>query len=360
MKILHIDTGKEWRGGQRQVQFLHEGLLECGFESILVCNADGQFPKKGFPATVALKFKGEADISFISALKAIIRKEKPDIIHTHDAHSLTPAVFAKLMTGGFKLINTRRVAFSINKGYFSRKKYNNSQVDRIAAISQAVKDALIGDGIPAAKISLVHSGVRFPKSINYRMRSVLREKYGLQGRFVIGNVANISPMKGHQTLIDAFVKFRAEAEDAVLVLVGGGPQADEMKAYAQATPYADSIIFIGHTDDVYEHMALFDIFCMPSLSEGLCTSIIDAMFMMLPVIASDTGGIPELVKPGFNGILVPVKDAEALSESLNELYDDSEMLKKYSNNGFHTALKFSETAMVSAYIRLYEELFRRV
>ncbi len=141
MKILHIDTGKEWRGGgQRQALFLHEGLLESGINSILICNQAGQLCKKDVQNIYPLAFKGEADLHFLSELKNIIKHEKPDIVHTHDAHSLTPpALFASVTTGGFKLINTRRVDFSINKGFVSRKKYNNAKVNRVVAISNAIK-----------------------------------------------------------------------------------------------------------------------------------------------------------------------------------------------------------------------------
>ncbi|MCD8553278.1 glycosyltransferase [Seleniivibrio sp.] len=358
MKIIHVDTGKEWRGGQRQAQFLHEGLLESGFQSILVCNADGQFPKRGVESIVPMKFKGETDLSFMRELKKLIRMEKPDIVHTHDAHSLTPALLTKVMGTNFKLINTRRVDFSVNKGYFSRKKYDNRQVDVIVAISRAIRDMLINDGVSKSKVRLINSGVRFPKSINYQLYRELIEKYELYGKYVIGNVANISDHKDQKTLIDAFVRFRSEAENAVLMIVGGGPLYAEIKAYAESSPYSDSIVFTGHTENVYEHLALFDVFCMSSKTEGLCTSIIDAMFMMRPVAATAAGGIPELVKDNFNGLLTPVKDADALSESFNLMYDDRDLADKFSSNGFHTALKFSDNAMVSSYIRLYEELSR--
>jgi glycosyltransferase involved in cell wall biosynthesis len=359
MKILHIDTGKEWRGGQRQAQFLHEGLLESGIQSVLVCNADGQFPKRGVESIIPMKFKGETDLSFMRELKKLIRQEKPDIVHTHDAHSLTPALLAKVMGTDYKLINTRRVDFSINKGYFSRKKYDNRQVDVIVAISQAIRDMLIADGIDKSKIRLINSGVRFPKYINYKLYTELLDKYALYGKFVIGNVANISDHKDQKTLIDAFVSFRKEADNALLMIVGGGPLSAELKAYAASTDYESDIIFTGHTENVYEHLALFDLFCMSSKTEGLCTSIIDAMFMLRPVVATAAGGIPELVKDNFNGLLSPVKDAEAIAESFNLIYDDDDLMYKFSSNGFHTALKFSDNAMVSGYIRLYEELCDR-
>lgn len=102
-----------------------------------------------------MAFKGEADLHFLSELKNIIKHEKkPDIVHTHDAHSLTPALFASVTTGGFKLINTRRVDFSINKGFVSRKKYNNAKVNRVVAISNAIKKIYLSTTALSPKRSL--------------------------------------------------------------------------------------------------------------------------------------------------------------------------------------------------------------
>ncbi|PLX65741.1 MAG: hypothetical protein C0602_13500 [Denitrovibrio sp.] len=357
MKILHIDTGREWRGGQRQVLFLHEGLLSSGIESIIVCNEKGELCKKGLPGLIPVSFKGETDLSFLSELKAIIKHEKPDVVHTHDAHSLTPALFAKITSRNFRLINTRRVDFSINKGFLSRKKYSNSQVDCIVAISNAIKKILVDDGIKADNIPVIPSGVRFPKNINYSRVLELREKYGINDEtYVIGNIANISDHKDHRTLINSFDKFCEVVDDAKLIIVGGGPMFDEIKNYSADFSCADSIIFTGHVEDVYEHISIFDVFCMSSKTEGLCTSIIDALFMGRPVAATRAGGIPELVKHNFNGLLSEVGNSDELSENLLEIYDDMIMESKFSANAFHTALKFSEGAMVTRYIKLYNAL----
>lgn len=356
MKILHIDTGKEWRGGQRQVLFLHEGLMASGVESIVICNKLGQLCHR-VDNSIPVSFKGEADMGFLSALKDIIKREKPDIVHTHDAHSLTPALFARITGRGFKLINTRRVDFSINKGFISRKKYNNPMIDRVVAISEAIRDILVRDKVKPEKIPVINSGVRFPKSINYQKVVGLREKYGITDEtYVVGNVANMADHKDHFTLLSAFDIFCREVDSALLLLVGDGPMFQQVKDFASKLPSSANIIFAGHTDDVYEHIALFDVFCMSSKTEGLCTSIIDAFYMGRPVVATRAGGIPELVKHKFNGLLSDVADAEEFAENLLEVYDDMPMETKFSANAYHTALKFSDGAMVSKYIKLYQEL----
>ncbi|ADD68163.1 glycosyl transferase group 1 [Denitrovibrio acetiphilus DSM 12809] len=357
MKILHIDTGKEWRGGQRQALFLHEGLLEYGIESIIVCNAHGQLCRKNINGIVPVTFKGEADLSFLSELKRIIKEFQPDIVHTHDAHSLTPALFAKVTGRSFRLINTRRVDFSINKGFISRKKYNNDKVDRVVAISEAIKDMLIKDGVKPEKVPVINSGVRFPNSINYSKVLELREKYEITPEtYIVGCVANIADHKDHKVLLSAYDKFYRVVGGTKLILVGDGPLMEEIREFSETLESRSSIIFTGYSDYVYEHIALFDIFCMSSKTEGLCTSIIDAFFMGRPVIATRAGGIPELVKHKFNGLLSDVGDIDEFAENLLEIYDDMPMENKFSANGYHTALKFSDGGMVSKYINLYKEL----
>lgn len=357
MKILHIDTGREWRGGQRQTLFLHEGLLKSGIQSAIVCNERGELCKKDIDGLIPVSFKGEADLGFLSELKSIIKHLQPDVVHTHDAHSLTPALFAKVTGRGFKLINTRRVDFSINKGFIKRKKYSNSKVDRVVAISDAIRDILVDDGVPADRIPVINSGVRFPKSIDYQKVLTLREKYGIdKDSYIIGNVANMADHKDHFTLLDAFEKFYCTDDDAKLILVGDGPMFDEVKEYAEKLDAKENIIFAGYRDDVYEHIAIFDVFCMSSKTEGLCTSIIDALFMGKPVVATRAGGIPELVKHRFNGLLSDVKDVDGFYENLEEIYDETEKEETYSANAYHTSLKFTDGSMVHKYIKLYEEL----
>ncbi|MGD9808267.1 MAG: glycosyltransferase [Deferribacterales bacterium] len=357
MKILHLDTGKEWRGGQRQALFLHEGLLELGIESVMVCNEAGELCKKDVEGIVPVSFKGEADLGFISELKDIIKHYQPDIVHTHDAHALTPAIFARVTGRGFKLINTRRVDFSINKGFISRKKYNNSKVDKVVAISEAIRKMLVDDGVKAEKVPVINSGVRFPKSISFQKVLELRDKYEIDPeQYIVGNVANMADHKDHYTLLNAYEKFYHEAEGARLILVGDGPMFEEVKNYASGLSSYGSMVFTGYTADVYEHIAIFDLFCMSSKTEGLCTSIIDAFFMGCPVVATKAGGIPELVKHNFNGLLSDVGDADALADNILEVYDDLPMEDKFAANAFHTALKFTDGGMVQKYVKLYKEL----
>lgn len=359
MKIIHIDTGKEWRGGQRQALFLHQGLMSSGIDSLLVCNAEGELAKKDVQGLYPMEFRGEADTSFAKHLKKLIKSLKPDIVHTHDAHALTPALIVKASGQRFRLINTRRVDFSVNKGFFSRLKYTNRYVDRVVAISDAIRNILISDGVSSEKIPVINSGVQFPDRIDYTKVLSLKEKYCITpDTFLIGNIANISDHKDHRTLLDAFDIFCRQADDAKLMIVGNGPLEDEVRAYAATLPCAGSVIFTGYISDIYEHIALFDIFCMSSKKEGLCTSIIDAFFMGRPVAATKAGGIPELVKHRFNGILSDVGDAESLAESMLKLYDDVPSAEKYSANAFHTSLKFTDSAMVYKYIKLYGELMR--
>jgi len=357
MKILHIDTGKEWRGGQRQAFFLHEGLLESGVDSVLVCNELGQLCKKDTPGIFPVSFKGEADLGFLSELKAIIKHERPDIVHTHDAHALTPALFASVTTSGFKLINTRRVDFSINKGFISRKKYNNAKVNRVVAISEAIKDILVVDGVKPEKVPVIYSGVRFPKSINFLKVLEIKEKYGITGNeFILGNVANFADHKDHYTLLRAFDIFCKIVDDSKLILVGDGPMFEEIQEFAKSLDCFNNIVFTGYTDDVYEHIALFDIFCMSSKTEGLCTSIIDALFMGKPTVATAAGGIPELVKHNFNGLISEVGDASMFATNLLLIFEDEVLEEKFAGNAFHSSLKFSDGAMVYKYIDLYKEL----
>ncbi|MBZ4643312.1 MAG: glycosyl transferase [Deferribacteraceae bacterium] len=350
MKILHVDTGKEWRGGQRQALLLHKGLLENGFESYLVANSKGELINKFDKNILPFDFKGEVNPLSILNLTKIINKIKPDIVHSHDAHSLTPLVIIKMLGKDFKLLHTRRVDFSIKKNIFSAIKYTNKYVDKVIAISEAVKNILINDGVDNSKIEVIYSGVEFKNPDDYNCPEDLKKI--LEGYFVIGCIANFADHKDHKTLIKAFDKAYEENKKIKLLLVGDGPLFNEVVDFAKTLPCFSNIIFTGFRDDVYSCLKCMDVFAMTSKEEGLCTSIIDALSFGIPVVATKVGGIPEIVKDGVNGYLAEVKNSSKIAELF--LYSLDSKFNK--NNLIYSVKEFSFEKMTFNYKKIYKRI----
>lgn len=355
MKILHIDTGKEWRGGQRQALLLHTELLKNGFDSFLACNVKGELINHCEKRVIGITYRNELDILCIKQLIDMVTEFKPDVIHAHDAHALTPAVIVAWIKK-VPLVHTRRVDFSINRSMLSKLKYSNKHVTKLVAISEAIKNVLINDGIPESKLDVINSGVPAPHKINQPLVKKLKSDYDLKDDFIIGTVANFAPHKDHKTLLNAFELLYQKNQNVKLVMVGDGPLYDETIQHAKGLSSFEKIVFTGHQTSVYEHIELMELFTMSSSEEGLCTSIIDALNCHKPVVATKAGGIPELVKHNHNGLLSDVKNEQQFAENMFQIMTDTELKKRLSKAAKPSAEPFSAKNMAKRYMDLYTEI----
>ncbi|AEI13943.1 glycosyl transferase group 1 [Flexistipes sinusarabici DSM 4947] len=358
MKILHVDTGKEWRGGQRQALLLHEGLLENSVESYLAGNESGKLIKKCKKNCIPYRYKGEINPVSIFNLKKIIDHVKPDIVHSHDAHSLTPSLILKYLGFKYKLVHTRRVDFHIKNGLMSRWKYNNKNTDSLVAISEAVKNILISDGIKRP-VEKIYSGLDMSSVVKLsdNKKNDLRKKLGINpGDFIIGSVGNFVPHKDFATLIRAFRLVYDEKKNVKLLLVGEGELLNEMRKLAEDLNISDKIIFTGYAENVDELMNIMDLYAATSQEEGLNTSVIEAMMHGLPVVATKAGGLPELVKDDYNGYLCDIKDYTGVADKLTILLNDEEKTHRFSLNSFEISEKFEEAHVVEKYRNLYQKI----
>ena len=358
MKVLHIDTGSEWRGGQRQALLLHEGLLENGVESYLAGNESGKLIKKCKKNCLTYAYKGEINPISVINLKKIINNIKPDIVHSHDAHSLTPSLILKHLGLNYRLIHTRRVDFHIKNSLMSRWKYNNKNIDSLIAISEAVKNILIEDGIKRP-VEKIYSGLdkNSVVKLSDNKKNDLRKKLDINpGDFVIGSVGNFVPHKDFETLIKAFKLVYDEKKNVKLLLVGNGELLNDMKKLSEELNISGSVIFTGYADNVGELMNIMDLYAATSQEEGLNTSVIEAMMHGLPVVATKAGGLPELVVDNYNGYLCDVKDYTGISKKILFLISEKKKSEKFSENALSHSKGFGMESMLKNYLNLYRKL----
>ncbi|MBK8945503.1 MAG: glycosyltransferase family 4 protein [Ignavibacteriae bacterium] len=360
MKILHIDTEKYWRGGQQQVLYLHEGLVKRGIDSILICNKNSELKKicieKKLPF-IEINIFGELDILSAYKISKICKKTNVDIIQSHSAHSQTIAIFVKLFSPKLKLIAVRRVDFNINKNVLSKLKYSTSKIDKIICISGFIKKVLLEDGISDNKLLTIRSGTDINKFDNFiadeKFSKSLKEN---SNAFLIGTVAAFVGHKDYPNLLRAFKLVKEKINDTKLCIVGDGPQKYEIENLAKELKIIDDIIFVGFQKEIGKYLKVFDIFVLSSKKEGLGTSIIDAMSIGLPVIATNTGGIPELIKSYHNGILVEPKNPSQLAKAIFEVIANSDLRKSISENAKKEVVNFSIENNIEQYLKLYNEL----
>lgn len=355
MRILHVDTGKQWRGGQRQVLFLHQGLLREGIESYVAAYSGGFLYAKCAQNTFPLNSTAEFSLQSLRQLRHYINSLKPDIVHTHDAHSLTLALLVSYFTRPFVLINTRRVDFPAMKNILSRWKYKHSRLRKIVTISEAIKNILLNEGIQIEKLAVIHSGI---EPIPIEAFSCPQEFSTIrsQAPIIYGCVASFADHKDHLTLLKAFDLVYAKEPGAYLILIGDGELKKHVEAFARQLSCVQHVIFTGFREDVYNLYTCMDVFVMTSKEEGLCTSVLDALQFGLPVIATRAGGLPEIVHHKQHGLLCEIKNPHDVAEKMLLLLKDKQLRLELGNKGKEFVKNFLVEHMVQKYITLYEEL----
>jgi glycosyltransferase involved in cell wall biosynthesis len=351
--ILMINTERGWRGGENQVALLVNGLTD--FETFTACQPDSPLAKslmESGKTIVQIPMRGGMDFGAARTLRRIIRSEGIALVHAHTSHAHSLGLLACWGTG-VPLVVTRRVAFPV-RGLFSGWKYGK-RVRRFVAISDEIAKLLAQAHVQPQRISVIRSGIDF-RRFDEAQAGTARRELGLGEAIVIGIVAQLTEEKDHATLLRAFAQVARAEPKARLVIVGSGACEAELKRQAHALDL-NGVIFAGYRDDIANLLGAFDVFVLSSRHEGLGTSIMDAMYVGLPVVATRTGGIPELITPEHDGLLAPVGDAGALAEALIHLCRDESLRKSLGRKAGETArLRFSHNVMINDYHKLYRDI----
>ncbi len=351
--VLHIDTEKGFRGGQQQALYLHTELLRQGYRSYFAYPKDSLLePKLDRANSCAYQYRNELDFLSGYRLALFARKHQINILHAHSGHALSVALLTRLFYPHCKVIASRRVDFRIHGG-LSRVKYNKA--DRIVCISQEIERVMLDCGIPQRKLTVIHSGVDLERfSASEADRSYLPEN--LRGKRIVGIVAALAGHKDYPNLIGAAEIILKNNPDVIFVSLGDGPEREKVNALAGKAPLRNRFIFLGHRNDVGGILKSFDIFVMSSRKEGLGTSIIDAMAQGLPIVATDAGGIPELIQDRDNGLLVPRQNSQELAKGIQTLLDDPRFATTLGEKARQDSAKHSMQNMARRNYKLYLEM----
>ena len=206
----------------------------------------------------------------------------------------------------------------------STKKYIFG-TDKILAVSNAIKNVLISDGVPASRIETIYSGIDISAFQPTDSGQAVRMELGLgPEKIVITMVAALAPHKDPFTFLKASEQLLDTYPQTVFLLVGAGELWHDLQGVVQTAPFKDRFLMLGFRKDIKQILAASDIFCMSSKTEGLCTSILDAMAMAKPVVATSAGGIPEVVDNGVTGWLVSIQNPSAMANKIAELIENTE------------------------------------
>ena len=343
--------------------YLAAGLQKRGHEVHVLCRAGSPCMAKarGMGLNVhALRVRGDLDVMAGRRVAKLADRLGADILHAHTSRTHLTAAFAKrLSRRDPRCVVHRRVDFSIHKLPLglSGLKYRRG-VDRYIAITSAVRDVMIADGIPADRISVIHSSTDLRRFEGITRKPGLRSELGIPaGARVVGNVAALVGHKDHRNLIEAAAIVLREFPQVLFVILGEGPLRVALESQARSLGIQERVILPGFRGDIPECMAEFEVFCMSSWGEGMGSAALEAMAMCLPVVATRAGGLVEVVRDGANGLLAPARDSQALAAAICRMLADPPMARRLAQEGRHTVEReFSVERMVENTIRLYEEV----
>lgn len=325
LRILHVDSERTWRGGERQVLELMRRQRARGDEPHLAAPRGSALLSRAVSEGLsghAVPMRGTWDLGSALALAGLHRRLRPDVVHWHAARAHALGAIAAQLAPGPARVLSRRVDFPVRGSAGSRLLYALRREATIA-ISEGVRDALVQSGLDPSSIDVVRSGIDLTPFDAPFDRSAIRFRLGTQeGDFLVLQVAALAPHKSQKDLLDAARIVLAERPEARIWIAGEGILRDELEQQHRRLDLGDRVRLLGFRDDVPDLLKAADLFCVSSYLEGMGTATLDAMAVGLPVVATRVGGIPEIVEDGVTGLLVPPRDPEALAGAILTLARD--------------------------------------
>ena len=340
MKVLHLSSEKTWRGGEQQIAYLIEELSLRGVESIVAVRRDSAFEKyclenkiKYFP----MDFKNEFDLFTAFSLKKLMLQERPDIVHMHTGKGHGIGVLASVLEGGkTPLVLSKRTDFPIKNTYFAKFKFNYIGIKKILCVSNRIKHNISKDLKNPERDTAVYSGVKLDK-FHFREEKFFHKLLNLSPEIkLVGNTSAIADQKDYFSFVRVAKKVCESREDVRFLIIGQGPLESRIKAFVKEEGLEEKVLFTGFLSNLPEVLFNLDVFLITSKTEGLGTSILDAFACKIPVVATDAGGIGEIVIEGKTGSLCAIGDVEKLSENVllrlgdHNLFESEEFVRNFS------------------------------
>lgn len=366
--LLLIDSGGMY-GAERVVLTLLEELTNSKHEAILgcICDRDSDGPPianvavaKGIEV-VRFPMKRGLAVDGIRAIKDYLISKRIQIVH---AHGYKADLFLRLIrVPGLATVSTVH-GWSKQDLAIKGKVYRYLDaialrgMDSVIAVSRAVADDLLKRGVSAKGITVIYNGISLDACRSKGSRQQLRKNFDISEKdFVICCVGRLAKVKGHTYLVEAIERLLKDVPNCCLVIAGDGPLRSQLLQLIADRGLDRLVRLVGFTEDIPAFLGMSDVFALPSLSEGLPISLLEAMALRLPVVASSVGGIPEVICSPKYGILVPPADPIRLYLALKDLYHQPRRRDNLGNAGFDLVRDtFSARAMAAQYDALYSAL----
>ena len=377
MKILQVAYKSSVSGGEKVLFDLATSLKERGHEVIAVSPEAGQLPdelgKEGI-RTEVIPFHKTYDLRAARRLARFIKREKNEVLHSH---SMLTSIISRIAGRWARVpvsVSTEHLTMELARGGRSREigerlkaryyralgNYTSRYNQRVIAVSRAVRDDLIEQGIPARRITVIQNGIPLPQIDPAAGKRIRRELGIKEEETVIGAVGRLSPQKDYPTMLRAFSEVVRKSPEAVLLIAGDGYLRDNLQKLSDKLGIRERVKFLGYRSDVLEVVSSFDIYALSSLWEGLPLAVLEAMALQKPVAATAVPGTKEALVDGKTGFLVPLKNAHSLAGKIAELIKDPAKARKMGEAGRRRAReRFTLKRVVDEHEALYRRYLRR-
>ena len=363
--VLHLVEDLKIGGSERVIADIATGLDRKNFDVSVCCITRGgeiayELNEKGIKVNI-LGISNYRNPLNILKLALLLRKAKPDIVHTHGYFASVIGRIAAKIAGILVLINhVHSTYWDYRKRHILMEIFLSLFTHKIICCSKAVEDFVRDyERIKPAKTVVIYNGVDEDRFTTYKNTSSIKAQLGIDsGDSVVGTVSSLTPHKGHKYLFQAAPRILDVFPTTRFLIVGDGILREKLEEQIKNLNLASYVIFAGTRKNIPDFLSIMEIFVLPSCSrEGLGISIIEAMAAEKPVVATDIGGIPEVVKNGETGFLVPPQNPEALAHAIIELLRNPRKAKTIGKQGrIRFKEKFTNKRMLSEVENLYKSL----
>jgi glycosyltransferase involved in cell wall biosynthesis len=357
MRILLVNSERGYRGGEFQTAALAEGLSERGIEVHVAAAERSRLAQEIEGRVTVHRFTFETIPLWTPiGLGRLIRRVGVDLVHAQTSRAHTHAWMAvRSVRDAPPLVVSRRVAFATSGGFLSRMKYL-SGVAHYLPISEAAAGSLRSIGVPDERMTIIPSGVRVSAFGDTKGDVSLLERWGIAGRTaIVGTVAALEREKGLDVLLGAADIVLRSRHDCAFVIMGEGRERRRLEALIERSGLEGRVVLADPVKRLESVLPLFTVYVLPSLEEGMSTSLVAALAAGRAVVATRTGGVPEVVGEAA-AVLVPPGDAGALAVAVTGLLEDPGRRERLAAQGRSRAASFDIERTIDATLTLYRSI----
>ncbi len=361
MKLLHVSTALSWRGGEQQLTYLANELHGKDIQQIVLCPEGAPLAERLMEDGLLVstfKTRGVLDIFLARAIHRICQRESIDIIHCHDSHAHSGAVVASFLFGNSTpIVVNRRINFPVSGNFLSKWKYNHPSVRKIICVSEAIRKITAPSIRNPAVLTVIHSGIdpaRYPEGKEYPK---LLDELKLSGsNLLVGNLSALDKTKDYPTFLKTAAIVVQKNPDIHFVIAGKGKEERHIRQLIRQLNLEDRVHLLGFRTDVVAVMKSLDVFLITSVIEGLGTIVLEAFAAGTPVVATRTGGIPEMVDDGVTGLTAPAQDPVQLAECVLRITADPALRDRLTMHAAQRLQQFTYRETARKTLIVYQQI----